>query len=119
MSRREFTCCWTITLGKSVSIVTVGPFHQCSGTTSRTRRSFSFMFSLKLDTPCVTSPLPPSFLREIITAWRDFASITSCDFWSARHSPNATNQVCSRPGWYGSLMFSCISFQLPGMRWRE
>jgi len=20
--------------------------------------------------------------------------------------------------WYGSLMFSCISFQLPGMRWR-
>ena len=28
------------------------------------------------------------------------------------------NHERNKPGWYGSLMFSSISFQLPGMRWR-
>ena len=77
------------------------------------------MSALKLVTPCVTALFsPPSLRREIITAWRPCASITMRLFWSARHRPKVTNQVCSRPGWYGSLMFSIISFQLPGMRWR-
>ena len=45
------------------------------------------------------------------------SSITSCDLLSARQSPKVMSQVCIRPGWQRSLMFSCISFQWPGMRW--
>jgi hypothetical protein len=77
------------------------------------------MLCLKLVTPEVTSEALPACPRaEIIAAWRMRSSILSAARLSARHRPNVTNHVWSRPGWYGSLMFSCISFQLPGMRWR-
>ncbi len=70
-------------------------------------------------TPCVTAAAAAASLRrDTIAAWRPLASSTILLRWSARHRPKVTNQVCSRPGWYGSLMFSCISFQLAGMRWR-
>jgi hypothetical protein len=80
--------------------------------------SLSFISSLKLDTWVTCSALPAAPRVEIIAAWRCLSSMRSCDLLSARQSPKVTNQVCSSPGWYGSLMFSCISFQLPGMRWR-
>ena len=126
----EFTCCWMMRLGNSVIIVTLGmisvpgfagsgTFHHGSGTTSSRRVSFSAMSALKLVTPCVTVLFwPPSLRRDSITAWRPCSSMIMRLRWSARHSPKVTNQVWSRPGWYGSLMFSIISFQLPGMRWR-
>ena len=101
-----------------VVITAVGSPHHSSWTMSRKRGSSSAMLDLKLVT-CDTADCLPALPRvEIIAAWRCCASIFSADLLSARQSPKVTNQVCSRPGWYGSLMFSCISFQLPGMRWR-
>ena len=54
----QLTCCWKITLGKSVVITAVGPPHQGSGTMSRKRGSLSCMSSLKLDTCVTCSALP-------------------------------------------------------------
>jgi len=45
-------------------------------------------------------------------------SICVADGLSARNNPNVTRKTCSRLAWYGSLMFSNISFQLAGTRWR-
>ena len=98
----------------------VGPFHHASGTTSSTRSSCSCHVLLEAG-----HALRHVALAALVAAadHRRVAAVacpcTICERWSARHRPKVTNQVCSRPGWYGSLMFSCISFQLPGMRWRE
>ncbi|ODV42046.1 hypothetical protein AWV79_30550 [Cupriavidus sp. UYMMa02A] len=108
-----------ITLGNSVIITTVWSPHQSSCTTSSRRSSCSAMLSLKLEMPCVTALEPPELRRDIMAPWRRSLSITVADFWSARQRPKVTNHVCSSPAWYGSLMFSSISFQLAGMRWRE
>jgi hypothetical protein len=107
----ELTCCWMIRLGNSVIMVTVGmisvPGFAGSGSSTRARAprpagasSCSAMSALKLVTPSVTVLFsPPSLRRETITAWRPCSSITMRLFWSARHRPKVTNQVCSRPGW--------------------
>src|SRR3546814_7764835 len=92
-------CCWMVRPGNSVINTAVGPFHQGSGTMSRNRSSLSCIWSLKLATPCVTEPLPPSPRVEIMAAWRKCESIFSADRLSARHNPKVTNQVCSKPGW--------------------
>ena len=74
-------------------------------TTARARRRgsgrrCSFMLCLKLDTPCVTprAACPALRARDHARRGGNASSITSCDLLSARHRPNVTNHVCSRPG---------------------
>ena len=55
---------------------------------------------------------------ETSTECRPCGSICVFDGLSARNRPNVTRKTCSRLAWYGSLMFSNISFQLAGTTWR-
>ena len=109
-----FDCCCTMRFGHIVCITTVAaPGNSRTGSSSRgslQRRG------RRGTTACRRSPRlagcsPRS--RRARSAGRSRPS-RCADGLSARNRPKVTRNTCSRLAWYGSLMFSNISFQFAG-----